>query len=264
MKEREILEMNIKIKNFLPVFLLFVTSCGSTSVSPSSNEKIQGPAPAVAAQSLNPKIENYMTFDLLGGVFRKPETSNTGAMLFDFTELESNSVSAGKTSINLSPNEKMAATQESSFVVDSSYTFIGKAGYGRLVISLSGSGKDVSSVRHYAPLKLRFLFYKYAFDNRCVGEIYLHGEIQCDVEGDYNLSTQNFIGKAHCFNGPQTKPGKILYITRDHNYEIELDGGLTINGNPLLYRSYSYEGDIIIDGMKKQIEELIQDGDTCS
>lgn len=233
----------------------------------------QSAGAASSKAPLDPKIENYITFDFLGGVFRKSiELEN---MILDGAGEPATSV--GKLSANvLPPQTTSAVTAETTggqkpFVIDTSYSFVGKNGSGKLVISASGSGtdeytnSDVSQkIQHFDPLKLHFLFFNYAFNNKCLGEVHMDGEIVCDISGKYDTAARKFLGNAHCANGPVDQPQTILYITESANYDVVIDADLIINGNPFNYGSYKNSGTISIDGIEKKIEELITGGYSCS
>ena len=63
---------------------------------------------------------------------------------------------------------------------------------------------------------------------------------------------------------PKSNLIKISRVLPHIKESLGLDAQLKINGNYLNYGSYTYQGDIVIDGAKKKIEELISAGLTCS
>ena len=227
----------------------------------------QNPDPDLSKATLDPRIENYITFDVLGGVFRK--SMEMEAMVLDGGEEAV--PSAAKLSIHVLPPKTETKDGQKSFLIDAAYSFVGKNGSGKLVISTSGNGADeyISAelgpkIRHFNPLRLRFLFFNYAFSNKCLGEVHLDGEIICDITGKYDSTARKFLGNAHCANGPAEQPQTLLYITEMADYEIGMNANMIINGNPFNYGSYKNSGTITIDGVEKKIEELITAGDSCS
>lgn len=219
----------------------------------------------VSKASLDPKMENYITFDVLGGIFRK--SMDIEAMVLD-EAIETTSKSAAKLSISVPPPPSGGGKP---FVIDTAYSYVGKNGSGKLVISASGSGTDEfttadlsQKIRHFNPLKLRFLFFNFVFNNKCLGEVHVDGEIVCDITGQYDTAARKFLGNAHCANGSTEQPQTILYITEAANYDVEMNADLIINGNPFNYGSYKNTGIITIDGAEKKIEELIVEGSSCS
>lgn len=229
------------------ILMIHIVSCGNSKVMESpeiipqpkqNNEEAKTPN-----ITLNPKIEGYITFDLLGGVFKKPEDSKSQA----------------KSSTNSKP-----PSEAEEFSIDSSYNFIGHKGEGDLIISILAQGKDDNIMRRYETFTLRFIFSKYAYENPCLGRVHIHGEIHCDLQGDYHYETKKFKGDAHCINGPKENAKNILYLTKEKNFEVGLDANLKIDGDPFLYQSYVYAGKIMIEGVEKRIEELISEGASCS
>lgn len=219
----------------------------------------------VSKGSLDPKMENYITFDMLGGIFRK--AMDMEAMVLDEV-IETTSKSVAKLSINVTPPSD---GEGKPFVIDTAYSYVGKNGSGKLVISATGNGSDEyttadlsQKIRHFNPLKLRFLFFNFVFNNKCLGEVHVDGEIVCDITGKYDTATRKFLGNSHCANGPAERPQTILYITEATHYDVEMNADLIINGNPFNYGSYKNSGTITIDGDEKKIEELIVEGSSCS
>lgn len=259
-------ERRVESKTFFLVLalLFFCWSCGPSSIGVDENNNSSGDELSQNISAVDdPKIESHIAFDVLGGVFRAPSDDSKTIAFDSETNSQNPKDAVAKTSVNFSPS-----------VIDSSYLFSGKGGHGRLIISLEGSASDANppaivadtkeTIRHYSPLNIRFLFFKYAFENRCLGTVYLHGEIHCEVEGDYTLHQQIFRGTAHCFHGPKEESKPILYITDHHNYEVELNAHLAIDGNPFVYQSYTYEGVILIDGKQRIIEGLVAESGSCS
>lgn len=240
------------------IFISQLISCGSAS-SPVEVPKNLVQHEASSITPPDPKIQNFIAFDSLGGIFRK--TSDTAESLISESDFESSDVS--KSSLNLAESEKIP--------IDASYSFRGKGASGRLTLVMEGSAQDqtvstlaLKSFRHYEPLNLRFLFFNYAFANPCLGTPHIDGEIRCEIVGDYDNETKKFKGKAHCQNGPIEKPVPFLYITRQRDYEISMDADLAIDGDAFSFDSYRYSGGITIDGETKKIEDLISGGATCS
>lgn len=209
-----------------------------------------------------------MAFDVLGGVFRKNRT-------------EADSMIVAKLSLNVpppptvppqQPQEPSSPTLQSSpFEIDHSNQYSGYEGKGRLVISALGSGEELFPpnspepiVRHFTALTLRFIFHNYAFNNQCLGEMFLDGEVHCEITGDYEMEKEQFLGEAHCVHGPKSNPATLLYITPKKIYQLGIDANLHIDGDLYRYRSYQYEGKIFIDGEEHSIEDLLPRGGSCS
>ena len=252
----------------LIITVSFINSCGNSSGQGNSINSNKNNNLEVSPTAENPNIKSYMTFDVLGGVFRKTGDGAAG-MLLDEGE-SSKGFLVDKTSLSLPPPPiPQANASNSPFTIDSSSQYLGYQGKGRLTISALGSGEEVTQstkdiIRQFSSLTLRFVFHKFGFNNTCLGLVYLDGEIECDVRGDYELSNQNFLGEAHCSNGPKTNPAPLIYITDQKNYSVELDANLKIDGDIYLYKSYSYDGSITIDGEKGAINDLIGKGGSCS
>ena len=98
----------------------------------------QNPDPDLSKATLDPRIENYIAFDVLGGVFRK--SMEMEAMVLDGGEEAA--PSAAKLSINVLPPKTETKDGQKSFLIDAAYSFVGKNGSGKLVISASGNGAD--------------------------------------------------------------------------------------------------------------------------
>lgn len=235
--------------------LLMIIGCGHES---KQNELAGMASEAEVTLEANPNIKNLIAFDVLGGVFSL--TSSDVEAIITNSENSSKNFSTGK-----------ANSLSEPLNVDSSFSFIGKEGRGSLTLITSGKAEkklDSSTTPtvigyHFAPLNLRFLFFNYAYDNGCLGMVRLDGEIDCAVEGDYDLTSGKLIGKAACNNGPAANPASIIYVAPDANYSVELNAVLTINGNPYMYKSYKYTGEIRIDGEPHNVETLIADGLSC-
>ncbi len=171
--------------------------------------------------------------------------------------------SAAKLSINLPPPSD-EPPQAEPFEIDYANQYSGYEGEGKLALSVFGRGEEADGIRHLSSMTLRFLFFDYAFNSPCLGLLYLDGEVRCEVAGDYSIEKQEFSGQAHCTNGPADEPIPILYITPQKFYEVSIDANLQIDGNIYQYRSYRYEGDIMIDGEALKIEDLVEQGGSCS
>lgn len=222
----------------------------------------------------HPKLQNLITFDVLGGVFRS-QTVAIQASIFNDPLADSKSIpSASGMTLNLKPpaSQGTSETYSEPIQFDTSLSFSGLGGRGSLVLVATGTGtrllkseeSDDIVAYHYEPLVLRFLFYKYAYSHPCLGTIRLDGEIHCVIEGDYDSRIGDFLGTAHCLNGPINNAMSLLYITEEANYEITYDATLQIDGNPFIFNSYTVTGDISIDGESMKIESLIGEGASCS
>lgn len=264
--------MNPKYLLLVTVFL-FLQSCGGgsgtgTGFDTPSNDISDKTATATSSKVAHPKINNLITFDILGGVFSLT-SAEVEASIFSDGAMEM--TDAGKTSANLTPPPSNQTLSE-SMTIDASYSFSGRGGHGGLTLIATGSGEKIypsstaakPDLYRYSPMTLRFRFSRFAFDNACLGTIRLDGEITCTIEGDYHPSDQKFVGSAECINGPAEKPASIIYMAPDTNYSVALNAVLTIDGDPFQYESYKYEGEITIDGASKKIEDLIGKGLSCS
>lgn len=256
----------------LLLFLMFsLFSCGgSQSVGENieNNNNISNLNENQASQPvINPNIKFYMTFDVLGGVFRK---NNQAA---DSVTLANKSIS-----VTHVPEEEpqQSATPPNHglvsepFEIDTSKRYNGLDGEGLLTLSIFGDGEEIHPVndtkdvvRHFSTLTLRFVFHDFTFNNPCLGKVKLKGEIHCEVQGDYEMQTENFLGEAHCTNGPKGGPNPVLYKIPQRDYSIEFDAGLRIDGNPYQYRSYKYDGEITIDGETMLIQDSVTKGASC-
>jgi len=196
-------------------------------------------------------IASLIANDLSGGMF-----VDSSAVEADVDEAEINS---SKASLNV-PIE----TRE--FTVDRSYLYVGKNGEGRFTLSAYGNGEDRESttdttqsrIYDYESLTLRLLFDRYHFLNECLGDVYLHGEIRCEVEGTYTLNNKFFRGTSDCINGPKEEPKNILYIANEETHEVALNLHIDIQGDPFNTGSFVFTGNFVIDGETKSIEELDQ------
>lgn len=265
-----------KIYLLLP---LFIISCGhSDGITTQNNEenliKLKTKFESVGEIQVNPELlKSYMTFDVLGGVFRKSSTATTNSIVLESKGLSTNKEkTTGKLSISLpppvvaestTPPEEPEPIESEQIEIDYSNQYVGYEGEGKLVISALGAGEESDGIRHLSSLTLRFLFFNYAFNNPCLGNIYLDGEVQCEISGDYKIEKGEFLGQAHCMHGPKDDPIPILYITSQRFYEIGVDANLTIDGSIYQYKNYRYEGKITIDGENLKVEDLINSG-SCS
>ncbi len=262
-----VLQKGGRRKSAIIITLLSLAACGgsSTQFEGTPLSSLSGASNTSAAASISdPKLESYITFDVLGGIFRKSME----------IESDADSITVGKTSISLpQPDSQPQTTQPATklFNIDVSYSFLGKGGVGKLLVSATGQGEDrylsgdlSRSVREFKPLKLHFIFFNYLFANKCLGNIHVDGEIICEILGNYDNVAQKLVGDAHCTNGPLDNPQTLLYITESKDFEVALDALLKINGNPYSYGSYQNSGKIIIDGVEKNIETLFTEGQSCS
>lgn len=238
------------------VAIVTISGCGHES---KQNELAAAASEAEVALEANPNINNIIAFDVLGGVFSL--TSSDVEASITNSKNNSKNFSAGKSTSLSEPLN-----------IDSSFAFVGSGGHGSLTLITTGTAekKLESSTTtptvisyHFAPLNLRFLFFNYAYGNACIGMVRLDGEIDCTVEGDYDLTTEKFIGKAVCQNGPSGSPASIIYVAPNDNYSVGFHATLTINGSPYEYDSYTYGGTITIDGESHNVEALIADGLSC-
>lgn len=249
-------------KNIALLGVFFILSCGHSSqvAQKTGEDKIvtEDLGGDIGEIDLN-LLKSYMAFDVLGGVFRK----NTA---------EADSMIVAKLSLNVPPPQPSSSELQSSpFNIDYSNQYSGAEGKGRLVISALGSGEEFFSphspdpvVRHFTALTLRFIFHNYAFNNECLGEMFLDGEVHCEIAGDYEMEKEQFLGEAHCVHGPKSNPATVLYITPQKIYELGLDAILHIDGNIYRYNSYKYDGKISIDGEEQSIEDIQPKGGSCS
>lgn len=237
------------------VGIVTISGCGHES---KQNELAAAASEADVTLEANPNIKNIITFDVLGGVFSLT-SSDVEAAITNSKNISKN-FSAGKSNSLSEPLN-----------VDSSFAFVGSRGHGSLTLITTGTAeKKMESATnpavvgyHFAPLNLRFLFFNYAYDNACLGIVRLDGEIDCTLEGDYDLTHEKFIGKTVCQNGPAGSPASIIYVAPNANYSVDFNATLSINGNPYQYSSYTYTGDITIDGKPYNVEALIADGLSC-
>ena len=240
-------------KYLLLAGFLFLSSCGGSGGTPNITTQNLNTNNTVTSTEIDSNaLKSYMTFDVLGGVFRK-NSSATSAEIID---------SESDTSVN--KRIETVNTEPQPFEVDYSNQYVGSQGKGRMVISALGSGTELNDLRHFNALTLRFLFFNYAFNNPCVGSLSLDGELRCEITGDYKMGAKEFSGEAHCVNGPKANPISVLYITPQKVHEIGVDATLKIKGDFHRYKSYSYEGKITIDGEDLTIEDLIGRGGSCS
>lgn len=253
-------------KNWTWIPLILLVSCSGTegtndtNGNPSQNNVTIG-NPTVYGD-VDPNINFYMTFDLLGGVFRRPNQGSAASM-----QLNTEPGTVSKSSSATEP----AAFQREAFTVDYSRQYIGFENKGKMSLSVFGEGEEVfppndpeSVVRHFNPLTLRFVFHDFAFNNPCIGVVRLKGEIACTVEGDYDMQTEEFLGEAFCQNGPLDNRLPVLYKVPQREYSVEMDVQLMIDGNPYRYRSYSYDGAMTIDGEELSVKDNIWKGASCS
>ena len=139
-----------------------------------------------------------------------------------------------------------------------------------MVLVQTGNGEKIvtagtnSTLYKLNSLNLRFIFYAYRFENRCLGDVYLYGEITCEVIGDYTEKNGSFKGKARCINGPTAKPETLIYIAETGNHHIALNANLEIHGNPYNLRSYDFSGAIEIDDKPYDLAEIVSDAPSCS
>lgn len=243
----------------LMIGLLLFSSCGSNTeeVSPIHFRPSSDPAADQAsAQTVSKIVPNLIAFDVIGGLFQNAMTVNA-------IEADTKAAPVSKTSLN-------ASVVTTPVQLDASYSYGGKNGNGKMVLVETGGGEDTytpdsnSHLYKFRPLNLRFIFYLYHFNNPCLGDVVLHGEISCAVEGQYTSQSQRFQGTAHCKNGPEDKPQTILYVTKDENYNVEMDVTLAIDGNPYNTGSYSPSGNVAVDGKSYDISSLLNDYPTCS
>ncbi len=245
--------------HFLILGLALLNSCGSSTpeISPiGQHNTANTSADLASAETVSQMIPNLLAFDMIGGLFQS-------AMTLGEIESDATTTTIFKTSLS-------ASVTTTPIQFDASYSYGGKNGNGKMVLVETGGGDDTytpdsnSHLYKFNPLGLRFLFYLYHFNNPCLGDIVLHGEIRCDVEGQYTSQNGRFQGTAHCTNGPETKPQTILYITRDTNYNVEMNVTLNIDGSPYNLASYTPSGNIGIDGKSYDISSLVGDYPTCS
>lgn len=228
-----------------------MASSSSSSVSSSSTEQSSG------AQVVQKSIYSLIASDLLGGVFTADAIT-----VSDFEEV---SAPLEKVTLNVPVATK-------SYQIDTSRVYLGTDGDGKFVLSMKGSGEERLSqtentsyrIRDYDFLTLRFIFHQYHFKNSCLGDVYLHGEIHCDVVGEYYPEKEYFSGGADCQNGPKESPNYLLYITESGNHEVGLNIHAEINGHPLSTGSYEFTGNFIIDGETKNVADLMKDYASCS
>lgn len=260
------------LKYFSVISFLFLAACGSGGGVSVGTDSLNAQLTSFSAIA-DPKIENFITFDVLGGVFSF-KASEVEAAIFSDQQNVNKGLSVGKLSENLvQPGlQTSAATLSAPETIDASFSFSGKGGHGGLILIATGTNEKIypsstaaqPTLYRYKPLTLRFRFTNFAYDNACLGLVRLNGEITCTIEGDYTLSDKKFVGKALCSNGPADQPATLLYIAPNANYTVGLKATLTINGDPFSFDSYKYEGDITIDGASKKVEDLIGDGLTCT
>lgn len=236
--------MKIARASIFILLFLFIFSCGQTDGGQWEETTGEKAASLYLSESLPAgTLENQITLDVLGGMFRTDTSSSQNMFLSKSTQ----------TTTELAP--------------DISYEYSGMDGKGELVLSISGSGveKEIKTgsstytTRTFSPLQLRFLFFNYAYLNPCLGEVRLTGEISCEITGEYKAG--RFIGKSHCANG---EGEKISYKVAGSVYEIGLDADLNIGGNIYSYSSYSYTGTITINNESKKIEDALQTVPSCS
>ncbi|MBI4223928.1 MAG: hypothetical protein HY609_03260 [Deltaproteobacteria bacterium] len=163
------------------------------------------------------------------------------------------------------------AFQQEAFVIDYSRQYVGFENKGRMTLSVFGEGEEVfppnnpeNVVRHFSSLVLRFVFHDFAFNNPCLGPVKLKGEIACVVEGDYEVQTGEFLGEALCQNGPPDNPIPVLYKVPQKDFVAELNARLAIDGDPYRFRSYVYDGVIVIDGEELSVKDNVWKGASCS
>lgn len=245
---------------------LFFSACGSEKGGQTQTFENTTPNAEVSLG----QIEGNLTFDLLGGVFAKRSK-----------EIENQIIGKGETNpeknvlyqtISTAPEgDTTDPLEETHFVIDVGFNFNGKGGHGKMALSATGEGISYSEksseepkILHFSPLNLQFSFHNYAFDSTCVEDVKLDGIIDCKIEGDYEVDKNKFLGEAICQSAPHNESIFIVYRTPFKDYWITFNATLKIDGNPYRYDSYSYTGDIIIDGESKKIESLVSQSGRCS
>ena len=226
------------------LLFLLIFSCGHEDGGEWEAAPEEKSASVSLAADLSPStIENQITLDVLGGIFRADNSAGQGMTI------------------------SKTIQQATELSPDISYNYSGRDGKGDLTLNISGSGiekkivvgSNTYTTREFSPLNLQFLFFNYAFYNPCLGEVRLNGAILCAATGEYKAG--RFIGTAHCASGDGEN---INYKTTSASYEISLDANLKIGGNIYSYGSYSYSGNVIINGETKKIEDVLQTTAACS
>lgn len=251
----------------LPVFL-FACGGGAGIEGPEANpdqNQVESAGP------IDPNIQAYLTFDVLGGVFRKAEAPAQAMLLGQ----EPEEVTTGKSVTHLPASEGANEASTDAYamepiLIDYSREYVGHEGKGRMALSVYAEGEEISTpnapdavVKHFSRLSLRFVFHDFAFNNPCLGVTKLKGEIACEVTGDYDTGTEEFLGEANCQNGPTDNPAPLLYRVPQKDFSVELDAHLAIDGDPYRYRSYIYEGTVVIDGEPADVKEKVLYGAFC-
>ncbi|OGQ05916.1 MAG: hypothetical protein A2W61_07785 [Deltaproteobacteria bacterium RIFCSPLOWO2_01_44_7] len=257
----------VRFKKFSVLILLshcFLYSCGSSSEQAVLEEIDQEINNAPVSEV---KLANQIAFDLVGGIFLPKETIES------ITISPSEQISTSKLSINVEPPALTAGTGlfKKDITIDSSYSFLGSNGSGRLTLAIFGNGIEETNsnvknnvIRRYDSLHFMFKFMKFSFENKCLGNVLLSGMIECEIKGDYELEAKNFIGQGNCSTKQNGVSTAALYITESNIHEVSLNVDLNIEGDPLNLGSYQHTGKIIIDGQEKNIEGLIKEGSSCS
>lgn len=247
----------------LAFLMLTFLSCGGEEQPSNSNivNKTNNLDENSAIGPIDQNIKFYMTFDILGGMFRKDEEP-------------SNAITLAKGLVTTHPSgetpEETGPFPSEPFQIDASKNYRGLNGEGLLTLSMLGEGEEIfpshdpqNIIRHFSALTLRFVFHDYAFNNPCLGKVKLKGELHCEIQGDYEMKPKTFLGEAHCVDGPKENPKPILYRVPQKDFAVEVDSVLIIDGDPYRYRSYDYDGEIAIDGEKLPIKDLIHQGSSC-
>lgn len=260
---------------------VFLFACGGATrpsgQNDSQNQNNLTTGDQTVSGDFDPNTNFYLTFDLLGGVFRKNQASSA-AMYLDTESAVAKSISTYPSTYLPTTNHQgntqetpTESPQQDGLVVDYSRQYVGFENKGRMSLSVFGEGQEISPtndpediVRHFSQLILRFVFHDFAFNNPCLGVVKLKGEITCVVAGDYEVSAEQFLGEAHCQNGPLDNPAPVIYKIPQKDFSAELNTHLTIDGDPYRYRSYSYEGLIVIDGEEFSVKDNIAKGASCS
>lgn len=239
--------------------MILLNSCG-TSETPHLNN----PESAIfgnANESVSPNnILGFIAFDLVGGMF------STSSQVIEKSVIkngDSTPLPLSKAQTSTKPIQEMP--------IDTSFAFSGAGGYGKLTITANGNGIKIfpsptspnPEFYKFNPLTLRFFFFNYTYYNDCLGKIQVDGELSCNVVGSYDIYKKVFLGNVSCQNGYKEDNRPLLYITQEANYEVTLNALLKIDGNPFYFESYSYSGQIMVDGVLSDIQTSITSQGTC-